>query len=92
MKNYLNRALPKQLLPADLDKILEKYGHLFQAYKNLSDRDSIYSNIKLTTTKMSVLFPLKEHPVHGATGLHATEKYGNFNRMGEVAIFGFVIV
>lgn len=73
--NNLNRTLPKQLLPADLDQILEKYGHLFKTYRNLSNSNSIYSNFKLTTTKLSVLFPLKEHPVHGATGLHATEKY-----------------
>jgi len=25
--------------------------------------------------KLSVLFPLKEHPIHGITGLQATEKY-----------------
>lgn len=24
---------------------------------------------------MDVLFPLKEHPIHGKTGLHAIEKY-----------------
>ena len=38
--NHLNRTLPKQLLPADLDKVLEKYGHLFKVYKSLSDGDS----------------------------------------------------
>ncbi|GAE94932.1 hypothetical protein JCM21714_4132 [Gracilibacillus boraciitolerans JCM 21714] len=32
---------------------------------------------KRTNNKLSVLFPLKEHPVHGKTGLHATEKYKN---------------
>lgn len=73
--NYLNRTLLNQLLPADLEEILEKYGHLFKAYQKLGERDSIYSNFKRTTTKLSVLFPLKEHPVHGITGLHATEKY-----------------
>lgn len=75
--NSPNRSLPKQLLPADLDAILEKYGHLLHAYKNLSDKNSIYANYKRTTNKLSVLLPLKEHPVHGATGLHATEKYKN---------------
>lgn len=63
------------LLPADINQILDQYGHLLQAYTNLPDRDSIFANYKITTKKLSVLFPLKEHPVHGITGLHATEKY-----------------
>ena len=29
----------------------------------------------LKRDKLSVLFPLKEHPIHGITGLQATEKY-----------------
>ncbi len=66
-----------KLLPADINNILDKYGHLLQSYTGLIEKDSIYANYKLTSNKLSVLFPLKEHPVHGITGLHATEKYKN---------------
>lgn len=58
-----------------MNEILEKYGHLLSSYVNLRERDSIFSRYKRTTNKLSVLFPLKEHPIHGITGLHATEKY-----------------
>ncbi|MCJ7841671.1 DUF6516 family protein [Lederbergia sp. NSJ-179] len=63
------------LQPADLDDILDNYGDILESYINLHDKNSIYGNYKQTKTKLDVLFPLKEHPVHGITGLHATEKY-----------------
>lgn len=46
-----------------------------QSYKNLQERNSIYGSIKLANSQLNVLFPFKEHPIHGITGLHATEKY-----------------
>lgn len=72
-----NKTQSELLLPADINEILNKYGHLLQSYTNLRERDSVFANYKLTTNKLSILFPLKEHPIHGITGLHATEKYDN---------------
>jgi len=65
----------EQLLPADIDDILEKYGHLLKSYPNLSDRESIFASFKRTNKRLEVLFPLIEHPVHGVTGLHVVENY-----------------
>lgn len=65
------------LLPADIEEILNNYGHLLQSYTKLKERDSIFTNYKLTTNKLSILIPFKEHLIHGITGLHATEKYDN---------------
>ncbi|MGD6796287.1 hypothetical protein [Metabacillus indicus] len=70
-----NKTQSGLLLPADITVILDQYGHLLQSYTNLTDRHSVFATFKLTTTKLSILFPFKEHPVHGITGLHATEKY-----------------
>lgn len=63
------------LIPADIDEILEDYGYILKSYQDLQERNSIYGFYKLTNRKLDVLFPLKEHPVHGITGLYATEKY-----------------
>lgn len=63
------------LLPADIHEILNKYHYLLQNYTNLREPNSIFTTFKRTSNKLSVLFPLKEHPIHGITGLHATEKY-----------------
>ncbi|MFD1363351.1 hypothetical protein [Lentibacillus salinarum] len=71
----MSRETEKILLPADIPEILGKYGDLFCNYTQLPSKDSIYGNYKRTNHKLSVLFPLIEHPVHGKTGLHATEKY-----------------
>ncbi|SET40441.1 hypothetical protein SAMN05216389_110135 [Oceanobacillus limi] len=71
----MSRETEKVLLPADIPDILEKYGDLLCNYPQLPTKDSIYGNYKRTNKKLSVLFPLIEHPVHGKTGLHATEKY-----------------
>ena len=65
------------LLPADLNDIVEKYKHIFTVYSDIPDKHSIYPEVKRTPNKLSVLFPLKEHPIHGKTGLLATEKYDN---------------
>ncbi|UOQ94852.1 hypothetical protein MUO14_07960 [Halobacillus shinanisalinarum] len=65
----------KILLPADVDAILDDYGHLLKAYSQLRDKESIFANYKRTVKRMEVLFPLVEHPVHGVTGLHALENY-----------------
>lgn len=53
------------------------------SYQNLKERNSIYGTFKLTHKKLDVLFPLKEHPVHGITGLHATEKYDKSGHVSE---------
>lgn len=71
------------LLPADIDDVLDNYGDILQTYQNLPERNSIYGSFKRTKTKLIVLFPLKEHPVHGITGLHATEKYDEIGYVKE---------
>ena len=63
------------LLPADIDDILENYEDILESYQNLQEKISIYGSYKRTNRKLDVLFPFKEHPVHGITGIHATEKY-----------------
>lgn len=71
------------LLPAEMDDILEKYGDMMASYQNLKEKNSVYGSFKKTKRKIDVLFPLKEHPIHGITGIHAIEKYnehGNVER------------
>jgi len=63
------------LLPADIDEVLEHYEDILKSYQNLQERNTIYGSFKRTNQNLDVLFPLKEHPVHGITGLHAIEKY-----------------
>lgn len=63
------------LPPADLDDILDNYVDILESHINLRNKNSFYGNYKRTKTKLDVLFPFREHPVHGITGLHATEKY-----------------
>ena len=63
---------------ADIDELLEKYQHILQSYRNLPERNSIYASYKMTETKLDVLFPFKEHLIHGITGLHAIEKYDKY--------------
>lgn len=53
------------LFSADIDDILNKYGDILDSYHNLLERNSIYASFKRTKTRLDVLFPLKEHPVHG---------------------------
>lgn len=74
MPNQSNFSDPV-LLPADIDNILEKFSELLESHKNLSEQNSIYAKFKQNHKKLDVLFPLKEHPIHGITGLHAVEKY-----------------
>lgn len=66
-----------QLSPADIDEIIEDYGHLFAVYPKLHESVSIYADYRRTPKRLEVLFPRKEHPVHGITGLHAYEKYND---------------
>lgn len=75
-----------QLLPADMEEILEKYGHLLKSYPNLRGRESIFANYKRSNKRLEVLFPLIEHPVHGATGLHAVE---NYDESGYVRLYQY---
>lgn len=63
------------LHPADIEDILEDYAYLLVSYQNLRERNSVYGSYKRTSKKLDILFPFKEHPVHGITGLHAVEKY-----------------
>lgn len=74
----MSKQQPNQipsLYPADIEDILDKFNGLLASYPNLKEKNSIYASFKLTDRKLDVLFPLKEHPVHGITGLHAIEKY-----------------
>ncbi|GLC90146.1 DUF6516 family protein [Lysinibacillus piscis] len=66
-----------KLLPADIEEILEEYGHYLKSYTQLKDKDSIFASYKRNTKRLEVLFPLIEHPIHGITGLHVVENYGN---------------
>jgi hypothetical protein len=70
-----SRQQTEQLHPADLQEILERYGELLQTYSNLKVRESIFGNYKRDTKRLEILFPLREHPVHGITGLHVIELY-----------------
>lgn len=84
-RNDINTTSP-QLLPADLDEVLEKYGHLLKTYSNFVDRDSIFANFKRTNNRLEILFPLIEHPVHGITGLHVVE---NYSEAGYVRLYQY---
>ncbi|MFC5558868.1 hypothetical protein ACFPN4_07040 [Ureibacillus thermophilus] len=55
--------------------MMNKYGHLLEFYPKIAERDPIFPKYKRTSNLLSVLFPLKEHPVHGITGLYAMERY-----------------
>ncbi|PLR75267.1 hypothetical protein CU633_22065 [Bacillus sp. V3-13] len=74
------------LHPADIEEILEKYGHLLKSYQNLHDRESVFANYRRTTKRLEVLFPLIEHPIHGITGIHAVE---NYNEAGYVSLYQY---
>lgn len=63
------------LLPADVEDILDTYSDIMDSYQVIQDRNSIYASYKRTKGKLDVLFPLKEYPIHGVTGIHAIEKY-----------------
>ncbi|WP_157272952.1 hypothetical protein [Paenibacillus daejeonensis] len=63
------------LYPADIQEILEEFQDIFQTYDHFSDRESIYANYRSDAKRLEVVFPLKEHPIHGNTGLRAYEKY-----------------
>lgn len=63
------------LYPADVDVILDKYSDILASHIEITDKNSIYASYKRTQSKLDVLFPLKEHPIHGITGIHAIEKY-----------------
>ncbi|MBP1309193.1 hypothetical protein JOD82_002213 [Paenibacillus sp. 1182] len=63
------------LYPADISEILEDFGHLLAVYDKLKDQSSIFGSYRRTNKRLEVTFPLKEHPVHGITGLTAIEKY-----------------
>lgn len=72
-----------QLLPADMDQIIEDFGHLFQVYPRFNDKNSIYADYRRTPKKLEVLFPLLMHPTHGITGLHAPELYDDAGTVRE---------
>lgn len=71
------------LHPADIEDILEDYAYLLASYQNLRERNSVYGSYKRTSKKLDILFPFKEHPVHGITGLHAVEKYDDHGYISE---------
>jgi len=72
-----------QLLPADMDQVIEDFGHLFQVYPRFNDKNSIYADYRRTPKKLEVLFPLLIHPTHGITGLHARELYDDAGTVRE---------
>lgn len=63
------------LLPADIEEILEDFGHHLQSHTQLGRGNSLYPNFKRTMKRLEILFPLIEHPIHGVTGIHAVENY-----------------
>ncbi|MGR6545717.1 toxin-antitoxin system TumE family protein [Paenibacillus tundrae] len=63
------------LLPADINEILEEFGFLFENHINFRDKTSIYASYKHDRKSLIVIFPLKMHPCHGITGLRAYERY-----------------
>lgn len=81
-----NKKRKNVLQPADLDSVLESYSDILESYQNLRDKNSIYSSFKKTNRKLEVLFPLKEHRIHGITGIHAVEKY---DETGYVKIYHY---
>lgn len=60
---------------ANMDLISHKFGHLLENYIDVKEKKSIYPSVSLSKSKLRVLFPLKEHPIHGKTGLDALEIY-----------------
>ncbi|PLT44293.1 hypothetical protein B8V81_2724 [Paenibacillus pasadenensis] len=66
---------PSLLFPADIPELLEEFHDLFQTYERFQDRESIYADFRMDRKRLEVVFPLKEHPIHGITGLRAYEKY-----------------
>lgn len=62
------------LLPANLPFIFEKYQDIIPE-KIVPGEKHVFPTYKKTNSMLSVLFPLKEHPVHGKTGIYAMEKY-----------------
>ncbi|MNQ97902.1 hypothetical protein D3C85_1135700 [compost metagenome] len=74
------------LLPADIDDILDNFGHLLCSYPGLQKEKSVYAEFRRDTKRLEVLFPLKEHPEHGITGLHAVE---NYNEAGYVKLYQY---
>ena len=64
---------PKEQLSEVMQELLDfqiQYG-----VDSSQQADPIYLDYKRTRNLLSVLFPLKEHPVHGKTGLYAMERY-----------------
>lgn len=80
------------LFPANIDDILDKYGHYLQTYSHLRDRESIYADFKKTSKRLEVLFPLIEHPFHGITGIHAVEKYDHEGNVSQYQYHWKIIV
>ncbi|MCD1260024.1 hypothetical protein B5M42_014510 [Paenibacillus athensensis] len=85
-------TLPTQLLPANLAHILNKYGEWLETYQNFRDRNSAYGDFYLSPKRMEIIFPLKEHPVHGITGLHVIERYDDQGYVKEYQYMWKVIV
>ncbi|MFD0715485.1 DUF6516 family protein [Paenibacillus sp. GCM10027626] len=63
------------LYPADIQDILDEFGHLLATYDKFKDRESIFSSYIQNVKRLEVVFPLREHPIHGITGLRVYEKY-----------------
>lgn len=73
----MHKAGTSLLFPADIPSVLEEFWDLLQVYDQLHDRESIYGSFRNDIGRLEVLFPLKEHPIHGITGLRVYEKYNN---------------
>ncbi len=75
MTTNVHKNINELLLPANLAEILDKYRDILTNYEVVPGEKHLYPSYRRTKKNLSVLFPLKEHPVHGKTGLYVMEKY-----------------
>ncbi|BBH23263.1 hypothetical protein Back11_46080 [Paenibacillus baekrokdamisoli] len=86
------RTLPTQLLPANLGNIFRKYEKWIEVYQNFRDKNSAHGDFFKSPKRIEIIFPLKEHPVHGITGLHVIERYDDHGYVREYQYMWKVIV
>lgn len=85
-------TLPTTLLPANLGSILKKYDKWIEVYTNFTGKNSVHGEFHKSPKRIEIIFPLKEHPHHGVTGLHAIEKYDDAGFVQEYQYMWKVIV
>lgn len=71
----------EKLLPTNILEVLEKFASFLKHYKQIGPtykKDDVgYVEYERKSKKLRVLFPLKEHPIHGITGIEISEKYND---------------